>query len=133
MKSMEQLLQKLDQWCDGHDRELEVIVNDWGLAGLVGRMTSHLIPVLGILLNKYKKDPRIGFKQGDQMLLRIIVNIFRMSLQFIAMNGNAADMSRNIRKDITVFIFLFIKQIHRNIVPCMPAVPQVSAAGKKSR
>ena len=70
LKSMEQLLQKLDQWCDGHDRELEVIVNDWGLAGLVGRMTSHLIPVLGILLNKYKKDPRIGFKQGDQMFLK---------------------------------------------------------------
>lgn len=70
LKSMEQLLQKLDQWCDWHDRELEVIVNDWGLAGLVGRMTSHLIPILGILLNKYKKDPRIGFKQGDQMLLK---------------------------------------------------------------
>ena len=70
LKSMEQLLQKLDQWCGGHDRELEVIVNDWGLAGLFGRMTSHLIPVLGILLNKYKKDPRIGFKQGDQMLLK---------------------------------------------------------------
>ena len=70
LKSMEQLLQKLDQWCGGHDRELEVIVNDWGLAGLVGRMTSHLIPILGILLNKYKKDPRIGFKQGDQMLLK---------------------------------------------------------------
>lgn len=70
LKSMEQLLQKLDQWCDGHDRELEVIVNDWGLAGLVGRMTSHLIPILGILLNKYKKDPRIGFKQGDQMFLK---------------------------------------------------------------
>ena len=47
-----------------------MIVNDWGLAGLVGRMTSHLIPILGILLNKYKKDPRIGFKQGDQMLLK---------------------------------------------------------------
>ena len=70
LKSMEQLLQKLDQWCDGHDREMEVNVNDWGLAGLVGRMTSHLIPILGILLNKYKKDPRIGFKQGDQMLLK---------------------------------------------------------------
>lgn len=70
LKSTEQLLQKLDQWCDWHDRELEVIVNDWGLAGLVGRMTSHLIPILGILLNKYKKDPRIGFKQGDQMLLK---------------------------------------------------------------
>ena len=61
LKSMEQLLQKLDQWCGEHD---------WGLAGLVGRVTLHLIPVLGILLNKYKKDPRIGFKQGDQMLLK---------------------------------------------------------------
>lgn len=70
LESTKQLLQKLDQWCGGHDRELEVIVNDWGLAGLVGRMTSHLIPILGILLNKYKKDPRIGFKQGDQMLLK---------------------------------------------------------------
>ena len=70
LKSTEQLLQKLDQWCDEHGRELEVIVNDWGMAGLVGLMTSHLIPVLGILLNKYKKDPRIGFKQGDQMLLK---------------------------------------------------------------
>lgn len=70
LKSTGQLLQKLDQWCDEHERELEVIVNDWGLAGLVGRTTSHLNPVLGILLNKYKKDPRVSYKPGNRMLLK---------------------------------------------------------------
>ena len=70
LKSTGQLLQKLDQWCDGHERKLEVIVNDWGLAGLVGRTTSHLNPVLGILLNKYKKDPRMSYKPGNRMLLK---------------------------------------------------------------
>ncbi len=70
LKSTGQLLQKLDQWCDEHERKLEVIVNDWGLAGLVGRMTSHLNPVLGILLNKYKKDPRMSYKPGNRMLLK---------------------------------------------------------------
>lgn len=70
LKATEQILQKLDRWCEAHGRKLEVIVNDWGMAHVVGRTTSHLIPVLGILLNKYKKDPRMGYKQGNHMLLK---------------------------------------------------------------
>ena len=70
LKSTEQLLQKLDQWCETHGNAMEVIVNDWGMARLVNQETLHLAPVLGILLNKYKKDPRMGYKQGNHMLLK---------------------------------------------------------------
>ena len=70
----EQLLTRLDQWCEQQEtsraekKRLEVVVNDWGLAHLVKR-TEHLIPCLGTLLNKRKKDPRMSYKMGDKTLL----------------------------------------------------------------
>jgi len=70
LESTEQLLQKLDQWCEKHGSVLEVIVNDWGMAHVVSRTTSHLMPVMGILLNKYKKDPRMSYKQGNRIFLK---------------------------------------------------------------
>ena len=70
----EQLLTRLDEWCEQQEtsgaekKRLEVVVNDWGLAHLVKR-TEHLIPCLGTLLNKRKKDPRMSYKMGDKTLL----------------------------------------------------------------
>lgn len=70
----EQLLTRLDEWCKQQEtsgaekKRLEVVVNDWGLAHLVKR-TEHLIPCLGTLLNKRKKDPRMFYKMGDKTLL----------------------------------------------------------------
>ena len=65
---------RLNQWCEqqktsgAEKKRLEVVVNDWGLARLV-RRTKHLIPCLGTLLNKRKKDPRMSYKMGDKTLL----------------------------------------------------------------
>ncbi len=82
-----ELLQKLEAWCQSRDlgmadtvrdadrknaalceesdREssqikLEIIVNDWAMPALLKGKT-HLIPVLGILLNKRRKDVRLPY------------------------------------------------------------------------
>ena len=64
-----ELLKKLDAWCLGRDCQIEVVVNDWGMADILQKETSHLVPVLGILLNKRKKDPRMPWKKGNLKLL----------------------------------------------------------------
>lgn len=63
------LLRKLDQWSEKQKRDLEVVVNDWGMAELVKTETTNLVPCLGLLLNKRKKDPRMEYKLGDRTLL----------------------------------------------------------------
>jgi hypothetical protein len=52
-------------WCEESDREssqikLEIIVNDWAMPALL-KGKAHLIPVLGILLNKRRKDVRLPY------------------------------------------------------------------------
>lgn len=64
-----ELLKKLDAWCLGRNCQIEVVVNDWGMADILQKETSHLVPVLGILLNKRKKDPRMPWKKGNLKLL----------------------------------------------------------------
>lgn len=60
------LLDKLEQWCQTHQIQIEILVNDWAMAELIRqKKTEHLIPCLGILLNKRKKDPRFSYKKGD--------------------------------------------------------------------
>ena len=54
------LLQELNQWCKN---EMEIIVNDWAMPSLLEKK-QHLKPVLGILLNKRRKDVRLPYKQG---------------------------------------------------------------------
>ena len=63
------LLRRLDQWSEKQRKKVEVVVNDWGMAELLKTETSHLNACLGLLLNKRKKDPRMGFKMGDRTLL----------------------------------------------------------------
>ena len=62
------LLRKIDHWCDQNGLETECVINDWGMADFIKKETKHLIPCLGILLNKRKKDPRIVYKKGDHSL-----------------------------------------------------------------
>lgn len=66
-----ELLDEIDQWCEEKRRSAEVVVNDWGMASLVKKYGKNLIPCLGILLNKRKKDPRISYKKGDQKLFEM--------------------------------------------------------------
>lgn len=41
-------------------RDAEVVFNDWGVFHLLKKSHSNLQPVMGRLLNKMKRDPRIG-------------------------------------------------------------------------
>ena len=106
----EQLLTRLDEWCEQQEtsgaekKRLEVVVNDWGLAHLVKR-TEHLIPCLGTLLNKRKKDPRMSYKMGDKTLLEqnnlnagFIALIWKKVLESAVMSGKAAVIHRKYRK-----------------------------------
>ena len=60
VENMEKLLSRLEGWSEKNQTPLEVVVNDFGLAALVGE-NAHLTPVLGILLNKTRKDPRLDY------------------------------------------------------------------------
>lgn len=58
------LLDELVQWCKENHRTIEIIINDYGLGKLVRERCEFLIPVLGNLLNKRRKDARMRYKNG---------------------------------------------------------------------
>lgn len=81
--SIEKLVNRLAQWCREKDTCIEIVINDWAMADIIARqnaesaikksedineMRQYLIPCLGILLNKRKKDPRFPYKKGDKSL-----------------------------------------------------------------
>ena len=66
LSETQQRLQRLAEWCERKNKTVELVVNDWGMASLVKKSRRNLIPSLGILLNKRRKDPRIPFKKGEQ-------------------------------------------------------------------
>ena len=68
LDSVAHLLRKADLWCQAHNCQIEVVVNDWGMAEILKNQTENLVPCLGTLLNKCKKDPRISYKMGDKKL-----------------------------------------------------------------
>ena len=66
-KEAEQLLESLRSWCQKNE-SIEIVVNDWGMAQLVGRYPEQFELCMGTLLNKRKKDPRMAYKLGDRTL-----------------------------------------------------------------
>lgn len=83
LKPIEELINRLAQWCKEKDTCIEIVINDWAMADLIAKqnaelaikkseaineMRQYLIPCLGILLNKRKKDPRFPYKKGDKSL-----------------------------------------------------------------
>lgn len=64
------LLEKVDNWCCIHGVNVEIVVNDWAMMEMLCEKTSRLHPVLGTLLNKRKKDPRMKYKSGDTSLFQ---------------------------------------------------------------
>lgn len=57
------LLQGMAHWAKGRDRKLEVVVNDYGTLNIIAEQYStSLKPVMGILLNKRRKDSRIQYR-----------------------------------------------------------------------
>lgn len=51
-------------WCVKNSTSVEIIVNDWGMLEILSSKLDRLAPVLGVLLNKRKKDPRSTRKIG---------------------------------------------------------------------
>ena len=70
LPSVEKLLEKVDNWCEDQGIYVEIVVNDWAMAEMLRGKTGRLIPVLGTLLNKRKKDPRMKYKSGDTALFQ---------------------------------------------------------------
>ena len=70
LSSVGKLLEKVDNWCCIHGVNVEIVVNDWAMVEMLCGKTSRLRPVLGTLLNKRKKDPRMKYKSGDISLFQ---------------------------------------------------------------
>ena len=64
LKPIQQLLETLNFWCQKHQRTVEIVVNDWAMADLLTDF-PHLHPILGVLINKRRKDPRLSYKKGE--------------------------------------------------------------------
>ncbi|MBI3815750.1 MAG: hypothetical protein HY279_14940 [Nitrospinae bacterium] len=52
-------LKKLFKYLDGLKEEIEVVINDFGVLNLIKKGYPYLRPVLGRLMNKMIRDPRI--------------------------------------------------------------------------
>lgn len=70
LNGVESILENVDKWCDENHRNVEILVNDWAMADIVKTNTVHLLPCLGTLLNKRKKDPRMKYKCGQTQLYK---------------------------------------------------------------
>lgn len=58
------ILEKLYEWCSLHNKSIEIVINDWGMLKLLEDKSDYFTAVLGVLLNKRKKDPRYKYKKG---------------------------------------------------------------------
>lgn len=70
IQETEELLQKLQQWCEKQKTKLEVEINDWAMADMLKGALPDLVPCFGRMLNKRKKDPRMTYKKGSRECLR---------------------------------------------------------------
>lgn len=64
MQERARLLEMAAEWCEKRGIRMEAAVNDWGTAWLLRDRRSVLEPVLGILLNRRRKDVRSPYKIG---------------------------------------------------------------------
>ena len=62
--AMRDLLDRLFAWCETNRMPVELVANDWGTLTLLKAKQPWLIPSMGVLLNKRRKDPRMKYKIG---------------------------------------------------------------------
>lgn len=62
--TMRDRLDRLFAWCGTNRMPVEVVANDWGTLELLKEKQPWLIPSMGVLLNKRRKDPRMKYKMG---------------------------------------------------------------------
>ena len=58
------IIEKIYSFCVKNKKTIEVVINDWGMIEVIKNKKDFLIPILGTLLNKRKKDPRYMYKKG---------------------------------------------------------------------
>ena len=58
------IIEKLYNWCIENNKNIEIVINDWGMIKLVEDKNDYFTLNLGVLLNKRKKDPRYIYKKG---------------------------------------------------------------------
>lgn len=79
IERMEECMETVNQWCQENHETIEIVVNDWGMQRILKKHDKWLQPVLGVLLNKRRKDPRYvyksGFEQQKQQLSETNINI----------------------------------------------------------
>ena len=95
IQETEELLQKLQQWCEKQKTKLEVEINDWAMADMLKGALPDLVPCFGRMLNKRKKDPRMTYKKSSRECLR--ENSLNRNLEYSVWSGKAAAMSRSSR------------------------------------
>lgn len=65
--STEYLLEHLAKWCSRQQKNLELVINDWGMLSIIReRKYTCFTLTLGVLLQKHRKDVRMQYKQGFQ-------------------------------------------------------------------
>lgn len=58
VEETKELIRKLYQWCNTEKETIEIEINDWGMLELLKQRGDCMVPILGRLLNKIRKDPR---------------------------------------------------------------------------
>lgn len=71
---MTRLIQELSMWSKEHKQMIEIVINDYGMAELVKNQARNLVPILGGLLNKRRKDPRYPYKLGYETYVGMLAH-----------------------------------------------------------
>lgn len=59
-----QIIDEVHKWCIINNKKIEIVINDWGMLKLLQDKKDAFRLILGVLLNKRKKDPRYMYKKG---------------------------------------------------------------------
>lgn len=64
IEKTKKIIEKLYSLCVENKKAIEVVINDWGMLQVIKDKNDFLVPILGVLLNKRRKDPRYMYKKG---------------------------------------------------------------------
>jgi len=64
IEKTKETINKVYRWCLEHKKQIEIVINDWGMLELLKDKLDYIKICLGVLLNKRKKDPRYIYKKG---------------------------------------------------------------------
>lgn len=140
-------MDELEEWCRNRETFLEIAANDWGLLELLRERKEWkkekevLVPCMGTLLNKRKKDPPDGIQagrdrifSGEQPECGILPDVSEGYVRDPGgTSGSPADTGRNSRKERTASTFRFIRRIPPSIVHCMLRVKMENVESRNCR